>query len=143
VTSLILSAATRLVLPLMLLFSVFLLLRGHYEPGGGFVGGLVAASGFALYAIAYGVARAREAIRIGTIELIGAGLLLAFVSGLLPLFGDRPFLTALWTGIELPVIGELNTTLTFDTGVYLVVVGVTLTVIFAMFETEDEEDREA
>jgi len=143
VTSLILAAATRLILPLMLLFSVFLLLRGHQEPGGGFVGGLVAASGFALYAIAYGVDRAREVFRIGTIELIGAGLLLAFISGLLSLFWDRPFMTALWTGIELPVIGELSTPLVFDTGVYLVVVGVTLTVIFAMFEAEDEEDREA
>lgn len=138
-TSLILSAATRLILPLMLLFSVFLLLRGHNEPGGGFVGGLVAAAAFALYAIAYGVQRAREALRIGTIRLIGIGLLLAFLSGLLPLLLNRPFFTSLWSGIEVPVIGELNNILTFDSGVYLVVVGVTLTIIFAMAEADEED----
>ncbi|MBZ0299336.1 MAG: Na+/H+ antiporter subunit B [Anaerolineae bacterium] len=141
-TSLILSAATRLILPLMMLFSVFLLLRGHNDPGGGFVGGLVAAAAFALYAIAYGVDRAREAIRIGTIPLIGIGLLLAFLSGMVPLFGNRPFLTAVWTNLSLPIIGRVNTVLVFDTGVYLVVVGVTLTVIFAMAEADIEEDEE-
>jgi multicomponent Na+:H+ antiporter subunit B len=138
-TSLILAAATRLILPLMLLFSVFLLLRGHNEPGGGFVGGLVAAAAFALYAIAYGVGRAREAMRVGTIELIGVGLLLAFISGFLPLLLNRPFMTALWTAVDLPVIGVLNTVLVFDTGVYLVVVGVTLTIIYAMAEAEIDE----
>ena len=141
-TSLILSAASRLILPLMLLFSVNLLLHGHNEPGGGFVGGLVAAAAFALYAIAFGVARTREALHINTIRLIGIGLLLAFLSGLLPLFGQKPFLTAVWSDITLPVIGRLNTVLTFDTGVYLVVVGVTLTIIFAMAEADIEEDEE-
>ncbi|MAS37271.1 MAG: Na(+)/H(+) antiporter subunit B [Anaerolineaceae bacterium] len=140
--SLILSAATRLILPLMLLFSVFLLLRGHSEPGGGFVGGLVAAAAFTLFALGYGVGRARHALRIGTIELIGAGLLLAFLSGLLPLFGNLPFLTALWTSIELPIIGPLNTVLLFDTGVYIVVVGVTLTIIFSMAEAEEVDSEE-
>ena len=54
--------AARLLMPLLLLFSVFLLLRGHNEPGGGFVGGLVAAAAFALYAIAFGTRRARQAL---------------------------------------------------------------------------------
>ena len=138
-TSLILSAGTRLIFPLMLLFSIFLLLRGHNEPGGGFVGGLVAAAAFALYAIATDVQRAREAVRFETLQIIASGLLLAFISGLLPLFGGRPFMTALWSDLTLPVIGKVNTVLGFDTGVYLVVVGVTLTIIFAMAEAEAEE----
>ncbi len=137
--SLILSAAARLILPLMLLFSVFLLLRGHNEPGGGFVGGLVAAAAFALYSIAYGVGRAREALRIGTLQLIGVGLLIAVLSALLPLFINLPFFTALWTEIEVPVIGKVNTVLAFDAGVYVVVVGVTLTIIFAMAEADEED----
>jgi len=139
-TSLILSAATRLVFPLMLMFSIFLMLRGHNDPGGGFVGGLVAASAFALYAFATDVERAREALRVDTIRLIGVGLAFAAVSGLLSFFAGDPFLTAIWTEIDVPVIGHLNTVLAFDFGVYLVVIGVTLTIIFAMAEAETEED---
>ena len=137
-TSIILSTATRLIFPLMLMFSVFVLLRGHNEPGGGFVGGLVAASAFALYAFATDVARAREALRISTIRLAGIGLLVAFLSGVLALFSNKPFLTAIWTDIDVAVIGLLNTALFFDIGVYLVVIGVTLTIIFAMAETVEE-----
>ena len=138
-TSLILSTATRLILPLMLLFSIFLLLRGHNEPGGGFVGGLVAAAAYALYAIATDVERARAALRFDTLQIVGGGLSIAFLSGMVSLFIGRPFMTALWTDITLPVIGKLNTVLIFDGGVYLVVVGVTLTIIFAMAETEADE----
>ncbi|HMN02746.1 MAG TPA: MnhB domain-containing protein, partial [Geobacter anodireducens] len=62
--SLFLATAVRLLLPLLLLFSLFLLLRGHNEPGGGFVGGLVAAAAFALHALAHGVAAARRVLRV-------------------------------------------------------------------------------
>jgi len=77
VASLILSTATRLLLPLLLMFSIFLLLRGHNEPGGGFVGGLVAAAAFALHAIAYSVAATRRLLIIDPRALIGTGLLIA------------------------------------------------------------------
>lgn len=136
-SSLILTAATRMLLPLLILFSFFLLLRGHNEPGGGFVGGLVASAAMALYAIAYDVARAREALRVNTIRIIGVGLLLALLSGILPLFRGRPFMTVLWYPHELPVLGVIGTAFTFDLGVYLVVIGVTLTIIFAMAEEEE------
>lgn len=136
--SLILSVATRYLLPLLLLFSIFLLLRGHNEPGGGFVGGLVAAASFALYSIAFGVDQARLALQVDTITLIGGGLLLALVSATLPLLGGLPFFTILWYPHEIPVIGKVGTALTFDVGVYLVVVGVTLTIIFAMAESEED-----
>ena len=74
--------ATRLLMPLLLLFAVFLLLRGHNEPGGGFVGGLVVAAAFALYLVAFGVARARRALLVKPLTLIGIGLAMALVSGL-------------------------------------------------------------
>ena len=61
-------------MPLLLLFAVFLLLRGHNEPGGGFVGGLVAAAAFALYVIAFGVERARRALLVQPMTLLGVGL---------------------------------------------------------------------
>ena len=135
-TTVILATGTRYILPLMLLFSIFLLLRGHNDPGGGFVGGLVAASAFALYAIAYNVQDARAALRVDPRTLIGVGLLCIIISGLLALFTNQPFLTGLWLDTPVPVLGKVGTPVLFDTGVYLGVVGVTLTIIFSLAESE-------
>ena len=134
--SLILRTATRFLLTLLLLFSVFLLLRGHNEPGGGFVGGLVAASAFTLYAIAYDVAAARRALGFEPRTLVAAGLLVATGSGLLPVTLGLPFLTGLWGSITIPPAAALSvgTPFLFDTGVYLVVMGAALTILFALAE---------
>jgi len=137
--SLILSTTAQLLLPLMLLFSVFLLLRGHNEPGGGFIGGLVASTAFALYALAYDVKQARETLRVDPHALIAAGLLVALMSGLLPVVAGKPFLTGLWIGRELPVLGKAGTPLLFDMGVYLAVLGVMLMILFALAEQPEEE----
>jgi multicomponent Na+:H+ antiporter subunit B len=133
-TSLILSTATRYILPLLLLFSIFLLLRGHNEPGGGFVGGLVAAAAFALYAIAFDVATARRTLGVDTRTLIGLGLLVALSSALAALIAGQPFMTGLWSEYAVPLLGKVGTPLLFDTGVYLVVIGVALTIIFGLAE---------
>jgi multicomponent Na+:H+ antiporter subunit B len=117
-------------MPLLLLFSVFLLLRGHNQPGGGFVGGLVAAAAFALYAIAFGVSRARRALWVRPLTLLGVGLLLALASGLVAVLRGRPFLTASW----FPGPVALGTPALFDVGVFLVVVGVVLMMIFSLAE---------
>ncbi|MEJ2556894.1 MAG: Na+/H+ antiporter subunit B [Anaerolineae bacterium] len=132
--SLILSTATRYLLPLLLLFSIFLLLRGHNEPGGGFVGGLVAAAAFALYAIAYDVPQARRALGLDPRTLMAVGLLAAAGSGGLSLVAGKPFMTGLWSAQEVPVLGKVGTPLVFDTGVYLVVIGVVLMIIFTLAE---------
>lgn len=129
--SVILRTAARLLVPLMLLFSVFLLLRGHNETGGGFIGGLVAGISFALYAIAYGTAASRAALRTTPQQLMAVGLGIAVVSALLPLLGGGALLEGLWVkwqGIKLgsPVL--------FDVGVYLLVIGVTLVVIYELEE---------
>jgi multicomponent Na+:H+ antiporter subunit B len=136
--SIVLRTATRYLLPLLLLFSVFALLRGHNEPGGGFVGGLVAATAFALYAIGYGVDPARQLLQVSPRRLIGIGLLVAAASGLIGMVWGDPFMTARWDTREIPVVGKLGTPLLFDIGVYLVVIGVTLTIIFALIEAEEE-----
>ena len=133
-TSLILSTAARYLFPLLLLFSLFLLLRGHNEPGGGFVGGLVAAAAFSLYAIAEGVATARRVLGVDSRALIGVGLLVAAVSGLIPLAAGQPFMTGMWSDYTVPLLGKVGTPLLFDIGVYLVVVGVTLTIVFSLAE---------
>lgn len=140
-TSLILATAARFLFPLLLLFSVFLLLRGHNLPGGGFVGGLVAAAAFALYWLAFGTRTARRALRINPLTLIAAGLILAAGSGCVAFLSGRPFLTGLWVRLHVPVLGEVwaGTPLIFDTGVYLLVIGVLMLVITTLAEETREQ----
>lgn len=132
--SLILATTIRLLLPLLLLFSVFLLLRGHDEPGGGFVGGLVAAAAFALHTLAHGAAAGRRMLRVEPRLLIAIGLSTALGSGMVPLLLGQPFLTAFWSDLPAPVIGHAGSPLLFDTGVYLVVAGMALMIIFNLME---------
>jgi multisubunit Na+/H+ antiporter MnhB subunit len=120
-------------MPLLLLFALFLLFRGHNEPGGGFVGGLVVAVALILYAISYGVSRARRALLVDPFRLLGVGLLVALGSGIPPALRGRPFLTSMWTtvgGDRLAV--DLGTPLMFDVGVFFVVIGVVLTIVFTL-----------
>ncbi len=139
-TSLILATATRFLFPLLLMFSVFLLLRGHDLPGGGFIGGLIASSAFALYWIAFDVAAARRMLAVDPRRLIGAGLLLALASGWIGVFGGKSFLTGTWATIQFPGAGPLplGTPLLFDTGVYLLVIGVMMLIITTLAEESHE-----
>jgi multicomponent Na+:H+ antiporter subunit B len=136
VTSPILRTAARFLLPLLLLFSIFLLVRGHHEPGGGFTGGLVAASAFVLCRLAFGAEEARRALPVDPRALIGAGLLVAAGSGSVALLAGRPLMTGLWWRVPVPGLGELDvgTPLLFDVGVYLDVLGVTLSIILPLAE---------
>jgi multicomponent Na+:H+ antiporter subunit B len=136
VTSLILRTATRFLLPVLLLFSLFLLFRGHHEPGGGFGGGLVAAAAFVLHRFAFGADESRRALPVDPRSLIGAGLLVAIGSGSLALFAGRPLMTGLWGRVSVPGFGDLDvgTPLLFDVGVYLAVVGVALSIILPLAE---------
>lgn len=124
---------------LMLLFSVFILLRGHNEPGGGFIGGLIAASALAIYGIAYGVEAVRRAIRFNPLAIAGFGLLIACIAGLLSILFAVPFMTGLWVypviaGVEVP----LSTVMLFDLGVYFVVLGSVALIALALEEREVE-----
>ena len=134
-TSLILRTATRYLLPVLTLFSVFLLLVGHHAPGGGFVGGLVSASAIALCALAFDVETARRILPMTPRTLVGIGLMTAGISGLWGLAQGVPFLTAYWGSLSLPEAQiELGTPLLFDLGVYFVVTGVVLAMVFALAE---------
>lgn len=123
-------------MPLLLLFAVFLLLRGHNQPGGGFVGGLVVASSFVLYSIAFGVAAARRALLVSPSKLLGMGLVVALVSGVPGVVDKRSFMSAVWTTFDggSGVIA-VGTPLVFDVGVFLAVIGVVLTIVFTLAET--------
>ncbi|GHC71920.1 monovalent cation/H+ antiporter subunit A [Nocardiopsis terrae] len=119
----------RFLMPLLVLWSVYLLFRGHNEPGGGFIAGLVGGSGFALlYLAAPSDDRAR--IRLAYPAIIGAGVLVAAFSGFLG-YADGSFLKPLHAEIPLAWGGyfHFTTALVFDVGVYLAVVGVLLTAL--------------
>lgn len=135
--SLIFRTVSRFLVGLMLLFSVFLLLRGHNEPGGGFIGGLVAAAGIIVYGIADGPAAIRDILRVDPRVIAMTGLLTALIAGLLAALAGAPFLTGIWTFIGATVDSKglaLGTPLLFDIGVYLVVVGGVLGMVIALEE---------
>jgi len=136
VTSLILRTATRFLMSLLLLFSIFVLLSGHNAPGGGFAGGLVVAAALALYAIAFGVESAYHVLSVQPQTLIGIGLLLASGSGVVSLLLGQPFMTGQWISLHIAGLGEvaLGTPVLFDVGVYLVVLGVMLLIILSLAE---------
>lgn len=137
--SLILRTATTVLLGLMLLFSVFILFRGHNEPGGGFIGGLIASTAFSLHSLAFGPKALRRLLRVVPRTLITAGLATALVSGLAGLIAGDPFLTSRWGmlgGLLRDDGVAIGTPLFFDIGVYLVVIGAVLTVVQAL-----QEDR--
>ena len=137
-TSLILRTATRYMFPLLLIFSVYLLLRGHHYPGGGFVGGLSAGAAFALYALAFDVVSARRLLRLEPRTVTALGLALALISGLLGVFGGHAFLTGVWKEVAsgTPFQADAGSPLLFDSGVYLVVLGVILTLVFNLGEEQ-------
>ena len=132
--SLILRTASRYLMVLLVLFSVFILFRGHNEPGGGFVGGLLIAGAFALYSLAYEAEAARRLLRLDPRTIIGVGLVTAAVSGLAAVWHGQPFLTGLWLPYPIPFLGKLGTVFFFDLGVYLVVLGTTLLILFTLEE---------
>jgi multicomponent Na+:H+ antiporter subunit B len=133
-SSLIIRTAARTIEPLLLFFAFYVLVAGHNEPGGGFVGGLVAAAALTLHAIAFGVDSARAALRVDPQTLMGTGLVLALLAVWLGPVAGRAPMTGLWTHAPGRTAIEFGTPVLFDAGVFLVVAGATLGVIFSLSE---------
>ncbi len=136
-STLIFRTLSPLVTGLILVFSVFITLRGHNEPGGGFIGGLIAAAGFAIFGLSHGVARARQALVFHPLVFAGAGLFIAVAAGLASALFGRNFMTGLWAypqvlGVELAISSPLF----FDLGVFLVVTGTMSSIVLALEERE-------
>ena len=129
--SIILKTATRLLSGIVLVFAAYLLWRGHHAPGGGFIAALVAATGFALVALADGSDTVRRGLFFSPQQLIAAGMGMALGAGVLGMMGHKPFLTGLWWPPQKALLG---TPLLFDMGVFLVVLGAILTVLLALEE---------
>lgn len=137
--SVILKTLTPFITALMMIFSIFILLRGHNAPGGGFIGGLIAASAVALYALASGPAAGRRLIRFHPMSIAAAGLILSALSGMVSLFYGVPFMTGLWFHLPLPGGGlDVSTVMSFDIGVYLVVLGAFSAILLALEEREPD-----
>ncbi len=129
----ILTTLTPILVPLLAVFSFFMLLRGHEQPGGGFVGGLLLAGAVAIHSLAHGPGGARRLLRLRPESFVGGGLLLAMFSGLIgPLTGQELFAT--WELGKIPGIFSLGTVTLFELGVYLVVHGTVSGMLIALEE---------
>lgn len=131
--SVILKTATRLMVGMILVFAVYLLLRGHHEPGGGFIAALVAGTGFALFAIAEGPRKVRLAVRLRPATIALSGLSLAIIAGMPAVFASQPFLTGIWWNLG-PKLA-VGTPLIFDIGVFLAVLGAILAILLTLEES--------
>ena len=122
---LLLVVVTRAMLPLVLMAGAYIFLRGHNEPGGGFIAGLVVAIALIMQYMASGFVWAHQRMKVDYHALIGCGVLVAGLTGLGAMFVGRPFLTSSFGYVSLPVLGEfeLATAMGFDLGVFLTVVG--------------------
>ncbi len=129
--SLILARVTRVVFHVILLYSIFILFKGHNEPGGGFIAGLMTSVAFVLVYIAFNIETVARTIPVKFKYVIALGLLFAVGTGLGAVVMGYPFLSHTYGYIELPLFGEVEiaSSLGFDIGVYLVVVGATLLII--------------
>lgn len=126
-SSLIFRTAAPLIAVVMLLFSVIVLLRGHNDPGGGFIAGLIAASAAAIIGLASGVGAMRRMLRVNPIVFAGFGVALAVLSGLVSAFAADPFLTGLWLPAH-----AFGTPGLFDVGVYFTVFGAVTAITLAL-----------
>ncbi len=135
--SVILQTAARPIEGLMILLSIIILLRGHNEPGGGFVGGLLFAAAFMLHDLAFGKDEAARLLRVPPRILIATGVLTAALSAVPSVLLGQSFMKGIWFALPLPGFDEaikIGTPIVFDIGVYITVAGVLLSMTFALEE---------
>ncbi|TPE45973.1 MnhB domain-containing protein [Pontibacter mangrovi] len=175
--TLIFATTIRYLTPLFLIFSVYILFRGHNHPGGGFIGGLIGSIAFVFHVLAHGPERTAGTyfqltfyhqsrqehyslprhmwqllqantwnrvkqgspspwryymLRVRPAYMMATGLLVAATSGFAGLLAGLPYMTGFWLPFKLPLVGGLGTPLLFDTGVYLLVLGMILKMVFTM-----------
>jgi len=143
--SLIPAVVGRMLMPVAGIVSVYFLLRGHNAPGGGFVGGLVMATGIIVQYMTSGVLWVESRLRVHPHYWIALGLIAAGVAGVSAWFVAAPFLTSVEWDLTLPVLGSLHlsTVLLFDLGVYMVVVGATVLMLIAIAHQSLRQSRKS
>lgn len=128
----------RMLIFIILAFSIYLLLAGHNNPGGGFIGGLMTASAILILYLAFDMKTIRKSIPLDFVKIIGIGLLFASLTGVVSMLFGFPYLTQFFDYFHIPLLGEveLTTALPFDLGVYFVIVGSALTIILTIAEDD-------
>ncbi|MBN9314952.1 MAG: monovalent cation/H+ antiporter subunit A [Devosia sp.] len=124
----------RWMFPVIIVLSIYLFLRGHDLPGGGFIAGITLSTGFILQYLAGGTRWVEDRLRIRPTLWIGSGLLVALLTGAAALLFDHPFLTSSFQYLDLPMFGRvpLASALAFDFGVFVLVVGATVLILVAL-----------
>jgi multicomponent K+:H+ antiporter subunit A len=125
---------TRVLMPIVIVVGLYIFLRGHNEPGGGFVAGLVIAIALLMQYMASGFAWTQERKRIEYHTMIGLGIVIAGLTGVGAWLVGRPFLTSAYTYVHLPPIEEfeLATAMLFDLGVFLTVLGAVMLMLYSL-----------
>ncbi len=137
-SNVILQSAAKVLVFIIMIYSIYILFAGHNNPGGGFIGGLITASAFTLLYLAFDVETVRDIIPLD-FKIVGAiGVMLALLTGLASIFFGDNFLFQYYKYVDLPLLGKtgLGTAFVFDLGVYMAVVGTTMTIIRSISEDE-------
>lgn len=135
-TDVFLQTAAKILVFIIMIFSVYVLFAGHNNPGGGFIGGLITSSALVLLYLAFDLQSVRNIIPFRFNQLAAAGVLTAVLTGTVSLFLNVPFLSQTFKYVDLPFLGttEVASALVFDLGVYMAVVGTTMTIITSISE---------
>ncbi len=134
----ILQTAAKVLVFIIMIYSIYILFAGHNNPGGGFIGGLITASALMLLYLAFDVETVREIVPVD-FKIVGAvGVMLALLTGFGAVLFGAPFLTQVYRYVTLPLLGKtgLGTAFVFDLGVYLAVIGTTVTIIRSISEDQ-------
>ncbi|ATD02692.1 MAG: multicomponent K+:H+ antiporter subunit A [Pseudoalteromonas tetraodonis] len=139
-----LACISQSLLPLALLVSAYIFLRGHNLPGGGFIAGLVTSIAFILQYMAHGTAWINERFDVNYRKIIASGIAIAMFTGVGSWFFDKPFLTTWFDYFDIPFVGktELASAIVFDLGVYLTVVGATLMILASLGNMTAKAEKE-
>lgn len=142
--SLIVDVSARMIVLSAFVFSLYLLAAGHNQPGGGFIGGLVAGAGVALVYVAGGLDDVRGMLPFRPWSVLGGGLVLAALAAIVPLALGGAVLEQDFATLHPPLLGDVKVTsaLVFDTGVYAVVLGMVLMAFEALGEDEPPDGEE-
>jgi len=137
--NLILRTMTSLIAFILLGFAVYLLLAGHNSPGGGFVGGLMTSAVIVLLYITHGIDAVKKMIPLNFRKIIPYGILDALLTGVDSFIFNVPFLTHTFGSFQFPFFGEveLATAMLFDLGVYITVLGATITIIYTIASDQE------
>lgn len=127
----ILTVLSRILLPLALMVSVYIFLRGHNQPGGGFIAGLITSVALILQYVCSGTDWVKHRLNFEYRRVAVTGVLIATITGVASWVFGYPFLTSTFTHVDWPIVGhfELASAMAFDTGVYVTVVGATLLIL--------------